>query len=608
MNRTIALAAVALTIAMGVHVLRAGLAMVVWNIAVEQPAAVLALIALAIWMAGLAGWLLTPRKDPVRWMQRMATIFALVYAINHFIADPTFTPVLAVLSLIAWFWLVPGIVEALARCGMLEVLAPGILIGFAIQIAVQTALHGLDLSMLRGILPGVGALVLGAALVVSTRALKPRSSDKDGSTVLYSGWGMIALGPFLALQFTLLANLGRAQLLSEWDIAFAAIPIMLGLAVGAIIQPLTRSRVAQIVAAIVPIMVLQPTLLQVGGLWLIAATQPLLAIALAATLASAAEAPRRRPHIPGAVGMLVFFALSFLFYSRYEWVALWPIMAALVAVPVVLWGQKTSDLHPNRGALTVVIAGTIGIGLGLVGGPLDPAMNAPGQLRVTTYNIHMGFDGHGVPRPAAQARVIEAQAADVVALQEVGRGWTVNGGVDLAAWLRWRFANHHAVYGPMNGDLWGNVILSRYEIRASGSVRFPVRESQFQRGLTWAIVSSSRGDLLIINAHLAHDSAADRLAQAQDILAFWGKRERTILLGDFNAGPGSPPIRRLLAAGFEDALAPHGLGRTFTFSSVEPSERLDYIFVSRDLRAVTGTIQRTTASDHLPVLAEIRFR
>jgi hypothetical protein len=421
MNRTIALATVALIIAMGVHVLRSGLAMVVWNIAVEQPAAVLALIALAIWITGLAGWLLEPRKDPVRWIQRMATIFALGYAISHLIADRTITPVLAVLSLITWFWLVPVIMDALARYGMLDVLALGILLGFALQIALQTALHGLDLSMLRGILPGIGAVVLGGVLIVTTYAIKPGLPDKDGSTVLYPGWGMLALGPFLALQFTLLANLGRAQLLSGWGIAFAAIPIMLGLASGAALQPLVRSRIVQITAAIVPIVLVQPALLQMGGLWLVSATQLLLAIAVAAAFASTGGAPLRRPHVPGAVGMLLLFVLTFLFYSRYEWVTLWPIMAALVAFAVVLWGRHSIGFRAYRVALSIVLVGVIGIGLGLVAGPSGTATSAQEQTRVMTYNIRMGFDGHGVPHPAATARVVEALEVDVVALQEVGR-------------------------------------------------------------------------------------------------------------------------------------------------------------------------------------------
>lgn len=601
--------AVALAIGMGVHVIRAFLAMVIWNIAVERSAAVLGLIALAIWAVGLAGWLSAPRTDPVRSVRRLAILFALVYVTSHLIADPIITPALAVLSIVAWLWFVPGLLEALARVGSLDALAPGILVGFAAQVALQTALHGLDMSMLRGVLPGLGAGLLSAALLASTYAIRPSASAQRGVSQPLPGWGMIALGPYLVLQLTLLANLGRVQMLSGWNIALASALVLLGFAAGAAVQPLDRSRAVRITTLGTALVLLQPNWLRAGGVWLLAATQLLLAIALAAALAPAHSSRLRRPHLPGAAGMLLAFGLTFLFYSRYEWVALWSIMAALVAIPAVLWGQPAIASRIRRHTLAIIIIGVIGIAGGRIAQPSSPAQTVPpAQLRVMTYNIRMGFDGLGVPGPLPTARVIDASNADVVALQEVGRGWTVNGGVDLAAWLRWRFPQYHFIYGAMNGDLWGNVILSRYEIRDSGSVRFPVRESRFQRGLTWALVSSAQGDLLILNAHLAHDSAADRLEQAEDILEFWRNRERTILLGDFNDGPSSPPVQRLRAAGFIDALAAHGLGAAFTFPSVGPSERLDYIFVSEDLRSLSGAIRQTTASDHLPVLAEIRLR
>jgi endonuclease/exonuclease/phosphatase family metal-dependent hydrolase len=222
----------------------------------------------------------------------------------------------------------------------------------------------------------------------------------------------------------------------------------------------------------------------------------------------------------------------------------------------------------------------------------------------------MGFDAFGIPDPQGIARAIEGAAADVVALQEVGRGWTVNGGADLFAWLRWRFPQYRAVYGPMNGALWGNAILSRHRISDQGSVRFPIRESKFRRGLTWVTLPTSQGEFLVIATHFANeeDAEADRLGQAGDVLAFWGTRPRTIVLGDLNAGPDSAPVIRLLAAGLRDALAPHGLGAAPTYPSPNPTERIDYVFVSADIEPLTGSIPRTTASDHLPVVVQIRTR
>jgi len=63
-----------------------------------------------------------------------------------------------------------------------------------------------------------------------------------------------------------------------------------------------------------------------------------------------------------------------------------------------------------------------------------------------------------------------------------------------------------------------------------------------------------------------------------------------------------------LAAGLRDALTPSGLGAAPTFPSPNPAVRLDYVFVSADVEPVTGAIPRTTASDHLPVVAQIRLR
>lgn len=81
-----------------------------------------------------------------------------------------------------------------------------------------------------------------------------------------------------------------------------------------------------------------------------------------------------------------------------------------------------------------------------------------------------------------------------------------------------------------------------------------------------------------------------------------------LILGDFNAGPDSAPIARLRAAGLGDALAAHGLAKAFTYSSLRPSERRDYVFITEDLRSLAGAIPPATASDHLPVVATIQVR
>ena len=66
------------------------------------------------------------------------------------------------------------------------------------------------------------------------------------------------------------------------------------------------------------------------------------------------------------------------------------------------------------------------------------------SLRVLTYNIHQGFDLSGRPGLEAIAAVIEAEQPQIVALQEVPRGWVVNGAVDALSWLAQRLEMHAA--------------------------------------------------------------------------------------------------------------------------------------------------------------------
>src|SRR6266508_987341 len=69
--------------------------------------------------------------------------------------------------------------------------------------------------------------------------------------------------------------------------------------------------------------------------------------------------------------------------------------------------------------------------------PVPAARPAP-PLRVMSYNLHFGYDVEGWSDLEATARAIEAGGADVVGLQEVSRGWYLNGSTDMLAWLQRR--------------------------------------------------------------------------------------------------------------------------------------------------------------------------
>jgi len=92
-----------------------------------------------------------------------------------------------------------------------------LLVGLAAQSAGQAAMHGMDLYMFRGVLSILGAVALGGCFAASAWWAGPAPQQADDAAEGSAAWGALALGPFLFLQFTLFANMGRVATLTGWD-------------------------------------------------------------------------------------------------------------------------------------------------------------------------------------------------------------------------------------------------------------------------------------------------------------------------------------------------------------------------------------------------------
>jgi endonuclease/exonuclease/phosphatase family metal-dependent hydrolase len=314
---------------------------------------------------------------------------------------------------------------------------------------------------------------------------------------------------------------------------------------------------------------------------------------------------------PGFVGSaLVFFVLVFVYYSGRDILpALWPVAAALVALPLVR-ATPTPPLQARQPDMAAALLTVLGLGLGLLpsGGGAPFVAPAPADLKIFNYNIHQSLDYYSVPSAYALADVIQAADADIVSLQEVNRGWNISSGTDMAAWLRWRFPGYYLIYGQMQTQLFGAVIMSKYPILDWGWQRFPRGQSTNTRGFVWATIGSQAGDVVYLTTHLTPYAGFDddRTAQAALLEQFWQNRPRTIYAGDFNSEPTDAAIQGLLGIGLQDVPAAMGQGGAQTYSAGQPSQRIDYILASPDVTPLAATIGRTLASDHLPVSATVR--
>jgi endonuclease/exonuclease/phosphatase family metal-dependent hydrolase len=239
-------------------------------------------------------------------------------------------------------------------------------------------------------------------------------------------------------------------------------------------------------------------------------------------------------------------------------------------------------------------------------------MSSTARLRVVTYNIHkcQGLDRR--TKPERIADVLRAVDADVIALQEVvGAGPRGEGQAEiLGAMLGMGWAM--APTRKYRGHLYGNVVLSRYPI---------AHHAQYD--LTWKTCEPrccQRADidvegtvLHLYNVHLG-TALLERRYQATRLAQYVHDRRvpgPKIVLGDFNEWTRGLATTTLSAT-MKSVDLHHFLRRRRTYPGIFPVLHLDHIYYEGDLEVVSVELPRTRlaliASDHLPLVAEIRFR
>ncbi|MES2922015.1 MAG: endonuclease/exonuclease/phosphatase family protein [Verrucomicrobiota bacterium] len=224
------------------------------------------------------------------------------------------------------------------------------------------------------------------------------------------------------------------------------------------------------------------------------------------------------------------------------------------------------------------------------------------SLRIVSWNLHHGVGEDGKLDLERIAAVIRNATPDLVALQEIDKQCGRSGKVDQPAELA-KLTGLIGVFGKamdFDGGGYGQVILSRYPILRSEV--HPLPGNSEPRIAFEATVSIEGSEIQFISVHLGLDSA-ERLAQAKTLTELAAQdARRSILCGDFNAIPESPPLAAL--AGIWKAVPKKA--PVLTCPAGKPQEEIDHVF-ARGFPNPSPliVIPETVASDHRPLLAEI---
>jgi endonuclease/exonuclease/phosphatase family metal-dependent hydrolase len=221
------------------------------------------------------------------------------------------------------------------------------------------------------------------------------------------------------------------------------------------------------------------------------------------------------------------------------------------------------------------------------------------RLRVLVYNVRGFRDG-----PDRVVAVIRRLSPDLVLLNETGGRRTLR-----------RFAR--AVEMRAAADPWSplrrrvkDAVLVRppWVIRRRRLIRFAGSERWYPRGALVASLAGQGRHVWAVAVHLGLHPG-ERRRHVDELTAEIDRLENPVILGgDLNELPTGRAVARL-AQRLRDAWLLGGDVAGETFPADEPTARIDYLFVSEDVRVervmVPPTPDVRAASDHRPVVAEV---
>ena len=623
----------ALAVMFGVQLLRmlfVGMAVYLTQVQ-EIDAALVGVLGLVVFLCGFLAPVVHRALGPRNALPVVVGLLTLIWLAEKFISSLPFDLGLSIIGAILFLWSLPFLFQSIRTAGNNGSAAHAVialLLGLSAETAVKGVFGTIDLSWAQGVGVYIAAVVLAVAQGFLLWRLVSVNSQQQTQTPGFPTWPYVAIGPALALQFLLFQNVAHQTVFIGWPQPAVFAWVLAANVVGIVIAvELTRQArglpwpaLALLGGILVAVAAVDLSGLPAALILLIG--QIVLAVLLVSIVkpvaATSGEPAGRGDSTWIGVGMLVLLFLLFIYYATYQIDVLAPqeVIRPLAALLIGLAAIRASLNRWGGGVPLTRVAGIAALVLLLL--PLvhlamwKDVSPSPGDglpVRVMSYNLHQGFDVHGRHGLEELARVIEAEDPDIVALQEVSRGWVVNGSVDMLEWLSQRLEMDY-VWGPAADPVWGNAVLSRLPIVSSQNHEMPNNDTlRLDRGFLTVEIDVGGGetiDVIATHFHSGDGDSAIRVPQAMAVLEAVDSSRTTVLIGDFNAHPDHPEMLLFADAGFNDTfVASRTTGDGFTYPADDPWERIDYVWASSDLKARNFSVPDSLASDHLAVAATL---
>ena len=234
------------------------------------------------------------------------------------------------------------------------------------------------------------------------------------------------------------------------------------------------------------------------------------------------------------------------------------------------------------------------------------------NVRLMTFNVQhcLNFHTRRIDFDAV-AEQISASGADATGLQEI-RGSGPTGGYEDQTGILAGKTGCCGIFGEairFNGaDPYGNALLSRYPVLKADVVPIPDPDPRRYNGYyeTRCVLRAELGvpgglTLLVTHFGLNPDEHESAVRTVLSLLP----EKRCALMGDLNVRPDDgilDPVRAVLT---DTARFFPEWESGMTFPSDRPDRKIDYIFVTRDIKVAGAFVPAAAVSDHRPLVADL---
>ena len=234
------------------------------------------------------------------------------------------------------------------------------------------------------------------------------------------------------------------------------------------------------------------------------------------------------------------------------------------------------------------------------------------KARIMTFNTqHCAafLDGLRIDLPLF-GRTVAESGADIVALNEMRNIGPREGYTDQTGMLARLAKMKEALFSEairFEGILpYGNSLISKLAVREWETVMIPDPNPRGYSGYyeTRAILKAELESglrVLVTHVGLNPDEQENAISTLKPLL----RREKCILMGDFNMEPDNPLIAEISREICDTGSMIEGDSRTFP--SDLPTRKIDYIFLSPDIRVKRVFVPELIVSDHRPIVADIEW-